>query len=613
MSEAIDFTKLGLGRDASPKAYYELGRALHTSKIRSDQDAAIRALDIAHELQPRAAAYTELGIVLKARGRYAEAIDALKKAIKFTPREPAAYLHLGALLPPREAVPLIRSAIALQPSSGAAFFSLASALRHIGDLASAQLMTEAAAAFSPSDARLSADFRHWRANHERALRNSADGADATAGIGYESSLQFPWRGTELRRFAAAQLQAAQSRLSELPTPLRVYWPRSTLSGAGGASAAPSSSLRVAYLGSLSDEPQMNAMSSLFRLADPSILRFAVHPVTSPPTTANGHAPQYLTSFLEALPQGALRAGPSFTHRGGSDGRGLALAVASESPHILLDGLWRKECKPESSRSGGVDGGDAKQQLACALLHKASPILFSVLAAPLTSGGHHIHYTLGDPTCLPPKLSKSFTERFVLLQRGAYPFSHSHYWPLSSPSAAATATATAAAAKPPTATREAEGLPTHGFVLASFVQRWKLNPIAWSPWTNILRRGHPSSVLWLLQHPLDGPKRGLSRMLEDEQRSVGLSSRRMRVMGRQPLSAHIQRTGLADLTLDTWPYTAHTTAADALWAGGAPWLALSASDDRMDSLLSSAVLASAGALPLVTTTLRAFEDAAVSFF
>ena len=81
MSEAIDFTKLGLGRDASPKAYYELGRALHTSKIRSDQDAAIRALDIAHELQPRAAAYTELGIVLKAGGRYAEAIDALKKAI----------------------------------------------------------------------------------------------------------------------------------------------------------------------------------------------------------------------------------------------------------------------------------------------------------------------------------------------------------------------------------------------------------------------------------------------------------------------------------------------------------------------------------------------------
>ena len=51
--------------------------------------------------------------------------------------------------------------------------------------------------------------------------------------------------------------------------------------------------------------------------------------------------------------------------------------------------------------------------------------------------------------------------------------------------------------------------------------------------------------------------------------------------------------------------------DALWARGAPWLALSASDDRMDSLLSRAVLTSAGALPLVTGTLRGLEDVAVA--
>jgi predicted O-linked N-acetylglucosamine transferase (SPINDLY family) len=42
----------------------------------------------------------------------------------------------------------------------------------------------------------------------------------------------------------------------------------------------------------------------------------------------------------------------------------------------------------------------------------------VLAAPLTTGGSHVDYTLGDPTCLPPKLSRAFTERFVLLQAGA---------------------------------------------------------------------------------------------------------------------------------------------------------------------------------------------------
>ena len=52
-------------------------------------------------------------------------------------------------------------------------------------------------------------------------------------------------------------------------------------------------------------------------------------------------------------------------------------------------------------------------------------------------------------------------------------------------------------------------------------------------------------------------------------------------------------------------------ADAVWRDGAPWLALGASEDRMDSLLSSACLASAGALPLVTHSLRGFEDMAVA--
>jgi len=36
--------------------------------------------------------------------------------------------------------------------------------------------------------------------------------------------------------------------------------------------------------------------------------------------------------------------------------------------------------------------------------------------------------------------------------------------------------------------------------------------------------------------------------------------------RTPLADHLARHRLADLFLDTWPYNAHTTASDALWAG-----------------------------------------------
>jgi predicted O-linked N-acetylglucosamine transferase (SPINDLY family) len=36
--------------------------------------------------------------------------------------------------------------------------------------------------------------------------------------------------------------------------------------------------------------------------------------------------------------------------------------------------------------------------------------------------------------------------------------------------------------------------------------------------------------------------------------------------RTGLAEHLSRQGLADLFLDTWPYGAHTSASDALWAG-----------------------------------------------
>ena len=161
------------------------------------------------------------------------------------------------------------------------------------------------------------------------------------------------------------------------------------------------------------------------------------------------------------------------------------------------------------------------------------------------------------------------------------------------------------------TRADEGLRSGGFVFASYVQRWKLNPLTWPAWRNVLHRV-PSSTLWILQHPLDHPaSQRLSGMLRKE---LGghVSHSRLVVMQRRPLEEHVRRTGLADLILDTWPYTAHTTVADAIWRDGAPWLALGASDDRMDSLLSSACLASAGALPLVARSLRGFEDMAVAF-
>ena len=636
-----------IARLPHPRAYYELGRALHRSDIAAERDAAIFALNTAHSLQPLAAAYTELGIVLQASGRTSEAEHALRKAVKFTPREPVAYLSLGALMAQKhpscahtaEAMTLLQKAVQLQPELGTGYYFIAMARKQCGDLPAARAAASWAARLSPSDNRLRADWRHWNANwatarRQGSSRSSAADGGSRGGILYETNLQYPWSGVRLRAMAEAQALAARAHLQEKGR-LESSQPRrnSEVTTAALASTAASvgeafNGLRVSYLGSLSDEPQMRAMASLFRSADPDLARFAVHPVTAQPRGE----PDYLRFFLSSLPEGGLRPGPPAMRSAAE----LARQLRADAPHIVLDGLWRKECDARAE-------ADGEGSLPCVLLvGRAAPVVLSVLAAPVTSGARgFVDYTLGDPVCLPPRLARpgalAFTERFALLPHGAYPFSHAMWadrpWATQQRRAAPATMATTAGkagtagtrraahmlAQPRLPSRHDERLPLDGFVFASFVQRWKVNPIAWQPWVNALQRV-PRSVLWLLQHPLDGnggggtehavPAFALSALLRTE---LGGQVRhdRLVVMARQPLEQHVQRTGLADLVLDTWPYTAHTTVADAIWRDGAPWLALGASDDRMDSLLSSACLTSAGALPLVTRSLRALEDMAVA--
>lgn len=131
--------------------------------------------------------------------------------------------------------------------------------------------------------------------------------------------------------------------------------------------------------------------------------------------------------------------------------------------------------------------------------------------------------------------------------------------------------------------------------------------------NILHRV-PRLTLWLLQHPLDDAETfALSWRLREEL-ATPLHMKQLVVMKRQPLEKHVRRTGLADVVLDTWPYTAHTTVADAIWRDGLPWLALGAADGqsgRMDALLSSACLTAVGAQPLVQTSRKGFEDFAIA--
>jgi predicted O-linked N-acetylglucosamine transferase (SPINDLY family) len=73
------------------------------------------------------------------------------------------------------------------------------------------------------------------------------------------------------------------------------------------------------------------------------------------------------------------------------------------------------------------------------------------------------------------------------------------------------------------------------------------------------------------------------------------------------SDHLARHHLADLFLDTFPYNAHTTASDALWAG---LPVLTRTGESFASRVAASLLYSIGLPELVTDTGGKFEALAI---
>jgi len=113
-------------------------------------------------------------------------------------------------------------------------------------------------------------------------------------------------------------------------------------------------------------------------------------------------------------------------------------------------------------------------------------------------------------------------------------------------------------------RAAEGLPDAALVLCAFNNGYKIEPRVFGVWCELLRR-LPQAVLWVYQsHPqqADNLRRALG--------GAGMAPERLVVSRyeREP-ALHLARLGLADLFVDTFDVSAHTTMLDALYAGVPP--------------------------------------------
>src|SRR6266700_664747 len=147
-------------------------------------------------------------------------------------------------------------------------------------------------------------------------------------------------------------------------------------------------------------------------------------------------------------------------------------------------------------------------------------------------------------------------------------------------------------------REELGLPTNGLVFCCFNASYKITPPIFEIWMRLLESVE-ESVLWL------GPANDTARRnLKREAEARGIAGHRIVFASYLPSAAdHLARLKLADLFLDTLPYNAHATAADALWVG---LPVLTCMGDRFAGRVGASLLHALGLAELVTDSLAGYE-------
>jgi predicted O-linked N-acetylglucosamine transferase (SPINDLY family) len=151
------------------------------------------------------------------------------------------------------------------------------------------------------------------------------------------------------------------------------------------------------------------------------------------------------------------------------------------------------------------------------------------------------------------------------------------------------------------TRREAGLPDAGFVFCCFNNNHKITPEMFQIWMRLLSQVS-GSVLWLLKDN-DAVVRNLRR----EAAARGVAPERLVFAPRTDPQSHLARQSLADLFLDTQPYTAHTTASDALWMGLSLVTMLGST---FAGRVAASVLEAAGVPELVTYSLAEYETLAL---
>jgi len=217
--------------------------------------------------------------------------------------------------------------------------------------------------------------------------------------------------------------------------------------------------------------------------------------------------------------------------------------------------------------------------------RAAPIQINYLGYPGTMGTGYMDYIIADSVVIPRMLQRGYAEKIIYLPWSFMPFDSRN------------------SIADRLFKREELGLPPDGFVFCCFNTCSKLTPELFDCWMRILKRAE-NSVLWLAP---TNPTAAANLCKEASRR--GIDGRRLIFAQRiESFPEHLARLRAADVFLDTFPYNAHSTSLDALYAG---LPLLTHAGKSFASRVAASLLLAVNMPELIAGSLTAYEDMAVA--
>jgi predicted O-linked N-acetylglucosamine transferase (SPINDLY family) len=559
VGEAEQCLRLHLER--SPEdvdALHYLGLLCHQSG-RIDEAAALigKAVERAPDTAFLRANYAE---VLRAQGELEAAELHARVAVRLEPGHPNFQFNLATILQARgrlaEALAAGERALALNPDWVEALALNASLCFALERLDEAVEFSRRACALRPDDTALQIVLMRYRAWACDWRGRDADVARLQAMLARGAAQPEDAAFAALNPFVAYEYPVSRELRNALT---QAYCER--ILKTAGAPLAPQRTpmrgerarLRLGYVSAdFHSHPTMHLMRSFFALHDRS--RFEVYAYSigaGDGSEYRRHAAASVDRFID------IRA----EHAGASAER-----IRRDGIDILIDLKgFTHEARPEIFALG------------------PAPLRVAWLGYPASTGRGLNDYAIVDRVVAPAEYAGDYGEKLVWMpnsyQVNDYRQPIAHERPV----------------------RAALGLPQQGFVFACFNQVYKIEPPLFHAWMRILARV-PGSVLWLY-----AGKSAARANLERAAAALGVEPARLVFGETLAKPRHLARLAQADLFLDTLSINAHTSAADALWAG---LPVLTCPGDAFPARVGASLVAAAGLPQLACRSIEDYENTAV---